>query len=85
MQYIQIIKIIIQLLPLILEAIKALESMLPEGGLGKLKLEIIKSAVEAAYNVSNEYSVKFDALWPALEKVIGSIVATMNATGVFKK
>lgn len=85
MQYLTIIKIIIQLLPSVLEAIKALEAMLPESGLGKQKLEILKSAIEAAYLVTNEYSVKFDTLWPALEKVIGSIVSTMNATGIFNK
>lgn len=85
MQWLTIIKIVLQLLPLLIDSIKTLEAALPESGLGASKLAIIRSTVETAYALGSEYTVKFDALWPALEKVIGTIVGTMNSTGIFKK
>lgn len=40
------IKLIVQLLPLIIELVKAIENALPEGGKGKEKLEFAKEVLE---------------------------------------
>lgn len=85
MQWLTIIKIVLQLLPLIIESIKALEEAIPQSGQGASKLAIIRTTIESAYALTNQYSVKFDELWPALQNVIGTVVATMNTTGIFKK
>jgi len=72
------VKIVIQLIPLILQLVKAVEENIPEGGKGKDKLEFIQNVLTETYpQISN--------IWTTIEKVINSSVALFNATGVFKK
>lgn len=72
------VKIIIQLIPLILQLVKAVEENIPESGKGKDKLAFIRSVLTEAYPQISE-------LWGIIEKIIASTVALYNATGVFKK
>lgn len=72
------VKIVIQLIPLILQLVKAVEENIPEGGKGKDKLEFIQNVLTETYpQIAN--------IWTTIEKVINSAVALFNATGVFKK
>jgi len=75
---IAIIAAILQLIPALIAAVKAIEEAIPGQGKGEQKLAAIRAIVE---QVSDE-AIK---LWPTLEKVIGILVTTFNATGVFKK
>jgi hypothetical protein len=77
MNWIAIVKIVLSLLPAIIEAIKAIEAALPESGKGSEKLALIRNVVES---ISTE---AVDA-WPYIEKAVGAIVSFFNATGVFK-
>lgn len=72
------VKLVIQLIPLILQLVKAVEENIPEGGKGKDKLEFIQNVLTETYpQIAN--------IWTTIEKVINSAVALFNATGVFKK
>lgn len=82
---VQIIKLVLTLLPLLIDAIKAVEAVFPESGKGAVKLALVRDAVEAAYGPTLSAVATFEEAWPALEKTITSIVATFNATGLFDK
>ena len=77
MNWIAIVKIILSLLPSIIEAIKAIEAALPESGKGVEKLSLIRTIIES---VNSEAA----GVWPYIEKTIGAIVVFFNSTGVFK-
>ena len=77
MSWITIIKTILTLLPLLIEAIKAIEAAIPQSGRGPEKLAAIKEIITGV----NQQAVE---LWPTLEKVIGALVKLFNSTGIFK-
>jgi len=65
---------IIQLLPVILSAVRAIEDALPLPDKGKAKLALVLEALTAA----NE---SLTAFLPQLEKVVAAVVRFYNATG----
>lgn len=85
MQYIQLIKLVLSLLPLILEVVKAVEKALPEGTAGNVKLALVRGSVESAYSVAEDAVGTFEKVWPAIEKTVASVVSVYNTVGVFKK
>jgi hypothetical protein len=85
MQFIQTARLILSLLPLILEAVKAVEAALPEGGLGAQKLALVRQTLQAASDIADDGFDNFEKVWPALEKTIGAVVAMFNKTGLFLK
>jgi len=85
MQFLIILKAVLELLPAILKAIGALEEALPESGKGKVKLDIIKATVESAYEKGVNVLASFDAIWPTIESIVGKVVGIYNAIGAFKK
>lgn len=71
-------KLIIQLIPYILELIKVVEAQIPEQGQGKAKLAFIRESLTAVYpDIVN--------VWGMVEKIITASVTLFNATGAFKK
>jgi hypothetical protein len=74
----QNVLVILQLIPAIITVIKALEESIPGQGQGEAKLAAVRQILESIDAVSK-------AVWPSLQKVIEILVATFNATGVFKK
>ncbi len=85
MQYVMIIRTVLALLPVIIDAEKAIESAFPVGGQGAAKLQAIRNIIEAAYNTVADATVTFDKLWPAIQSAIGAVVSLGNSTGLFKK
>jgi len=85
MKYIQLLKIITSMLPLIIDAIKTIEAAIPGEGKGEAKLAAVRGILESAYTISNDTLGKFDDIWPAIASVIGILVQTFNKTGTFKK
>ena len=84
MQYLTLIKTLISLLPLLVQAITAIEAAFPQSGQGSVKLELVKQTLLGAAEVSEDMDAgKFDALWPALKKTVGALVALANSSGVF--
>lgn len=85
MQYIIYVRVVLSLLPALIDAIKAIEAAFPASGQGSLKLELVRSIVEQAYNAGIGALAKFEDIWPVLQKTIASLVTFMNTSGVFKK
>ena len=69
---------LLQLLPAIITAIKAIEDAIPGKSQGEMKLAAIREILEAV-------SGQVTALWPYIEKAISVLVGLFNATGVFQK
>ena len=74
----QTLILILQLIPLLIEVIKAVEKALPAAGYGSEKIEAVRKIMETSYAGIAE-------AWPTIEKIIGIIVELFNKTGVFKK
>ena len=69
---------LLQLLPAIITAIRAIEEAIPGKGQGEMKLAAIREILES---VSGQVS----ALWPFIEKAISVLVGLFNTVGVFQK
>ena len=69
--------IILQLIPALIQAMKAIEDAIPGSGQGEQKLAAIRSILEVV-----DGSVA--KLWPQISGVIGVLVGLMNKTGAFK-
>lgn len=85
MQYLQIIRAVLALLPVIIEAVKAIESAFPASGQGQAKLAAVRGIVESAYQTAADAMLSFETLWPTLQAAVGGVVAIANASGAFKK
>jgi hypothetical protein len=77
MKWLEIVKILLQLLPAIITAIKAVEEVLPVSGKGAEKLSLVRGIIES---VSEESK----AIWPHIEKTITVVVDWFNRVGVFQ-
>lgn len=84
MNFLQIVKLILSMLPAIIEAVKAIEAALPAGGQGAAKLDAIKGVLQSAYGVANDATAQFEAVWPAISGTVSALVALFNKAGVFK-
>lgn len=73
----QTILVIVQLLPALIAAIKAIEEAIPGQGQGEAKLAAVRGIIEA---VDGGYK----NLWPQIQPVIGVLVGLFNKTGAFK-
>lgn len=78
MNWIIQLTIILNLLPAIITAIKAIEEAIPGQGKGEQKLAAVREIIEAV-------SSQAGALWPQIQTVIGILVGLFNRTGVFQK
>lgn len=78
MNWLAKITAVLSLLPAIIEAVKAVENLVPGSGQGASKLQAIREILEA---VSDQAAT----LWPEIQKVIAVIVTLANKTGTFAK
>ena len=85
MAFFEILRLIISLIPLLIQAIKAIEQAIPESGKGTEKLEAIRGMMESSYEASNKLTGSFEQLWPAVQGTIKSLIIAFNNTGIFKK
>lgn len=80
-----ILRTVLTLLPLLIDAVRAIEAAMPQSGLGAAKLGVIRSTLEAAFSVAKDASVTFDQVWPVLETAVGAVVGVFNKVGIFNK
>lgn len=73
-----IVSLVLQLIPALIAAVKAIEEAIPGQGKGEAKVAAVRQIIAAATDQAA-------AIWPVLEKVISILVATFNASGVFNK
>ena len=78
MNWLTSVTTVLQLLPSIITAIRAIEDAIPGKGKGEMKRAAIREILEAA---SGQVSV----MWPLIEKAIAVLVGLFNKTGVFAK
>ena len=71
------IKLIIGLMPALIQLIKAIELALPEKGQGATKLAMVKEILIFTDSIT-------EAAWPAIETVINAMVKGFNISGAFK-
>ena len=83
MNYLTILKLIVQLLPLIIDSVKAIEAAIPTAGKGSAKLEAVKGIVMGVADIASDVDSK--NLASALDKAISLVVTLLNKTGVFSK
>jgi len=69
---------IVKLIPALIELIKEIETVIPQGGQGQAKLVAIRGIMESSYGGLSD-------IWPSLEKVIAVLVNLFNTSGVFVK
>ena len=72
------VMIILQLIPALITAIKAIEEAIPGAGQGEQKLAAVRGILEAVDG-------SIAKLWPTISQVIGVLVGLMNKTGTFKQ
>jgi hypothetical protein len=79
--------LILQLFPVMLAGVRALEETIPLPQSGKQKLDLVLDVVKTAYESSAELQKEFawDKLAGVVVTIVGKIVGTLNALGVFKK
>jgi len=76
MNWLSIAISVLQLIPAIIKAMKALEEAIPENNVGPLKLAVIRETLLAINDQVAE-------IWPYIEKAINAIVAVFNQVGIF--
>jgi len=69
---------IIEKIPEISDAIKAVETMYPEGGKGAAKLEAVRGILETL-------DTAYKDLWPKVQALVAVLVTFFNVVGLFKK
>ena len=69
---------VLNLVPAIITAMKALEEAIPASGLGEQKSEAIREIL----SVTND---KLDVYWPVIQKTITVLATFFNKTGAFPK
>jgi len=74
MSILETAKTVLALIPEVIKTVKAIEDAMPEGGKGKQKLEVIRSALEMAYTTGGSTLESFNAIWPILDVVVSKIV-----------
>lgn len=85
MNFLEIIKLVLSLFPLIIQVVQAIENAIPAGGNGAVKLDLIKTTLQSAYDASNKSYGQFESIWPVLQGMVNGVVTAFNATGIFKK
>ena len=68
---------ILQLLPALITAIKAIEDAIPGQGQGEAKLAAVRAILEAV-------DTGVAKMWPQIQGVISILVGLFNSTKVFK-
>ncbi len=69
---------LLQLLPAIITAMKALEDAIPGKGQGEMKLAAIREILDST-------SGQIQMFWPFIEKAISVLATVFNKTGTFTK
>jgi hypothetical protein len=80
-----IIGLLNQYLPAVIQTVKSVETMFPDAGSGKSKLDMVISILNDAHDVTNSVAppgqqISFGTILPALTNIIGHVVSFFNKT-----
>ena len=84
-KFLETVKIVVALYPILMETVKRLEEALPEPGHGPKKLEQLKAILAASYDKMDDAKMKFEEVWPSINMVVTAIVTMLNTTEWLKK
>jgi phage-related protein len=84
-KYLEILRALAALLPIVMQLVRQLEEALPTSGAGAAKLAQIKAILQQVFATLSGVTVTFDQVWPTVQALIGGLVGAFNALGVFKK
>lgn len=79
MGVVEIIRLVLALLPLVVEAIKQIESLFPSSGMGPAKKAMVLQMIEKADPAA------FQKTAVTLDGIVDKTVTILNASGEFKK
>lgn len=82
MKYLEILKAILAIFPLIKQIVFAIEAEFPDAGFGKLKLAEVLTLIEGIWK---DTVLTWVDIRPAIERLVALVVSLANATGRFKK
>ena len=82
--FLAIFQLVLQLLPIIVDAVRTIERAYPQAGQGVQKLAMVQAILQSAYEDVSNAAVTFEKLWPTLRTAIGTVVALENKLGNFK-
>lgn len=71
----EVTKIIFNMMPIILEAMKAVEQVMGDCP-GEQKLEIVRLGIQAAYEKELMFKQSFDSMWPTFNDLISKLKAS---------
>ena len=74
MHYIELLKVFVQVLPLIIDLVKKLDDLPSSEGTGADKLQIVLDSVKAAVTQAKELGVSWDKLEPMIKAAVESIL-----------
>jgi len=82
-----ILLIILQIFPLVLAAVQAVEQAIPLPGQGNKKLELVLDVVKSGFEASADLAKQFswEKLLTLVVPMIARIVSLHNALGLFNK
>ncbi len=77
----------LKLLPVVIDAVKAVEAAIPLPGQGHQKLDLVLKVIKTAYDASTDLAkgFSFEKLVALVVPMINQIVALHNALGLFQK
>lgn len=82
-QILLVIKTVLSLFPLIIQAVTTVEGLFPASGAGAQKLDAVKAVIQGAYSTATSVETSFESVWPAIQSVIASVVTSFNSLNLF--
>lgn len=78
MGFLEVLKLLTKLVPMLRQFVDSAEHLFPEGGKGQEKLGIVKNWLEEASNALGFTSSAFEASWPLINIAITGIVKALK-------
>jgi hypothetical protein len=78
MNVFQIAKLVVGLLPVVIEAIKMIEAAIPGNGKGEQKLAFVRSTLESTMGVAGHASQEIEKVWQAICPLITLLVPVVT-------
>lgn len=72
------LKLILGLLPLLVQAITAIESAFPIPNAGVVKLDAVKTILQTSYSASTDIEGSFEKIWTMVQPIVNALVTLMN-------
>lgn len=84
-KFLTLVQLVLQLFPALIQFVRQIEAVIPEGGQGAAKLDLIRTMLEKAFAAVGAIGVTWSEVWPVLQSMIDRLVALFNAAGTFRK